>query len=102
MTRFAVLALLCLTAAATATGASAWTKTSSFQKARTCLLKSAGATFVGHRGDGGGFATFGGHGSSFWTYKTFLGNVSDTTVYFAGAASPATKVKVKACLSASM
>jgi hypothetical protein len=102
VTRFATLILLafaCLTFAATA---SAETKDQSFQKARTCLLKK-GATSVVRRGDGGGFTYFRGRGSSYWTYKTFLGQVSSVTFYFAGtpAMDSAHRATVKACLARS-
>ncbi len=67
--------------------------------ARVCL-PSHDARFVGRRGDGGGYAIFK-TGSTFWTYKTFLGQVSSVTVYFAGrpGLTSAKKRAVRACVS---
>jgi hypothetical protein len=85
--------------------ASSVTKDQAYTKARACLLKKAGASFVGRRGDGGGFAAWNRgstKGSSFWTYKTFLRQVESVTVYFAGQPGlpGSAKTKVKACLTA--
>jgi hypothetical protein len=100
----AVLVAVALAAPPAAGASSALTKDQAYRTARACLLKKVGASFVGRRGDGGGFATWnrpGAHGSSFWTYKTLLGQVSSVTVYFAGqpGLSATTKRKVKACLT---
>jgi hypothetical protein len=81
------------------------TKKQAYWKARACLLKTAHASFVGRRGDGGGVATWNRgaiKGSSFWTYKTFLGQVASVTVYFVGKPGlpKVTKTRVKVCLTA--
>jgi hypothetical protein len=104
MTRFAVLALLCLAVAAVVTGvSSAATKPQAFHSARGCLLKLGGGGVI-QTGAGGvvAFNRPGLHGSSFWSYKTFLGQVSSVTVFFAGqpGLSAATQSRVKICLTA--
>ena len=77
------------------------TKSQAYSKARRCLLNH-GATSVVRRGDGGGFSYFRGQGSTFWTYKTFLGQVESVTVYFAGrpGLTQARKRMVRICLTA--
>jgi hypothetical protein len=83
-----------------ATAAPTLTKTQAFQRARACLLKH-GAFFVGRRPDGGGYATFTQHrGSTFWTYKTTLGQVASVTVFYAGRPGPnkALKASTERCL----
>lgn len=95
LTCLAVVLVLAAPAQATST----LTKSQAYRTARLCLL-DRGAQFVGRRPDGGGYATFK-TGSTFWTYKTFLGQVSSATVYFAGrpGLTTAKKRTVKACLT---
>ena len=79
---FAVLLAIAIPATATAA-----TKDQAFKTASACLRTEAHASLVIRRGDGGGLASWnrkGLHGSTFWTYKTFLGQVDTATVYFAG------------------
>ena len=85
--------------ASSAQAASILTKDRAYRAARACLLNH-GARFVGRRGDGGGFATLR-RGSTFWTYKTFLGKVSSVTIYFAGQPAPAAAMKriAKVCVT---
>lgn len=76
------------------------TKDQAWKNARACLMQH-GARFVGHRPDGGGFATFTrGRGSTFWTYKTTFRQVASVTVYFAGRPGPnaALKASTRRCL----
>lgn len=95
-----VILALALSVLVVASPASAITKPQAFAKSKTCLLKRAHAGFVGRRGDGGGYATWHGRGSTFWTYKTWFGQVASVTVYFAGRPGlrPGTKALVRECL----
>ena len=74
-------------------------KDQAYRTAPVCLLNH-GARFVGRFGDGSGYATYK-TGSSFWTYKTFLGQVSSVTVYFVGRPGLANAAKrtVRTCLT---
>jgi hypothetical protein len=92
--------LAIMVSASAATGAATLTKAQAFKSARVCLLNH-GATSVVRRGDGGGFSFFRAQGSTFWTYKTFLGQVESVTVYFAGrpGLSSAKKRMVRTCLT---
>lgn len=92
-----VAVAVCSSAQASAT----LTKDQAFKKARTCLLKQHPASVV-RRGDGGGFAYFRGQGSTFWSYKTLLRQVSSVKVSYAGqpGLTGGMKKKVEACLTA--
>jgi hypothetical protein len=98
-----IVAVVAVLLAVTAPVAHAVTKNQAYKIARNCLLKEAHASFVGRRGDGGGFATWNtnaAHGSTFWTYKTVLGQVASVTYYFAGRPGLPQRTKriVKRCL----
>jgi hypothetical protein len=72
------------------------TKGQAYRTARACLLNH-GARLVGRHPDGGGFAIFK-TGSTFWTYKIRLGQVSSVTFYLAGL-TKATERRVKSCIT---
>lgn len=104
---FVAISMAVPTTATASASVAALTKAQAYQRARICL-RNHGATFVTRRADGGGLAvfgrasTFGSKGSTFWTYKTFLGQVASVTVYFAGAPGlpRAGKRAVEKCLTA--